>query len=187
MALTAASPLPRDAGQAAEAAKPSLDEARGRWREAFRRVRGGNRGARRAFVGGRPDRAVDGRCLADQMAPRPCHLVFRAVPAGAARSVLHDLRRALSLPVQLLLRRRRPAPCAPAARPDHAPERRGCRRLSCPCRQGGRAADRDRAGGGRAARVRDPRDRPASRAAAPGIADHRHSARLRAEPDRSGL
>ena len=39
MALTAASPLPRDAGQAAEAAKPSLDEARGRWREAFRRVR----------------------------------------------------------------------------------------------------------------------------------------------------
>ena len=37
------------------------------------------------------------------------------------------------------------------------------------------------------ARLRDPGDRPASRAAAPGIAAHRHPARLRAEPDRSGL
>jgi ergothioneine biosynthesis protein EgtB len=36
MARTAASPLPRDAGQGA---KPSLDETRARWREAFRRVR----------------------------------------------------------------------------------------------------------------------------------------------------
>ena len=50
------------------------------------------------------------------------------------------------LPVQLLLRRRRSAPRAPAARPDHAAERRRRRRLSRACRCRGRAADRDRAG-----------------------------------------
>ena len=109
-----------------------------------------DRAARRASVGRGPDRAVDGGCLADQMASRARHLVLRDVPAQAARSGLQDLRRALSLPVQFLLRRRRPAPRAPAARPDHAAERRRRRRLSRPCRCGGRAADRDRAGGGRA-------------------------------------
>ena len=147
----------------------------------------GDRKARRASVGRGPDRAVDGRCLADEMASRTRHLVLRAIPAGAERSNLQDFRRALSVPVQFLLRRRRSAPCAPATRADHAAERRGCRRLSRACRCGGRAADRKRAGGGRRARVRDPRDRPASRAAAPGIAAHRYPARLRAEPDRSGL
>ena len=44
----------------------------------------------------------------------------------------------------------------------------------------------DRAGGC-AARARDSRNRAASRAAASGIAAHRHPPRLRAESDRSGL
>ena len=39
----------------------------------------------------------------------------------------------------------------------------------------------------RATSFADPRDRAASRAAASGIDAHRHPARLRAEPDRSGL
>ena len=136
---------------------------------------------RLASVGRGPDRTVDGRRQPGQMASRPCHLVLRAIPAGAERSRLQDLRPALSLPVQLLLCRRRPAPRAPATRPDHAAEQRRCRRLSRPCRCGGRAADRRRAGGGRRARLLDSGDRPASRAAAPGIADHRYPARLRAE------
>ena len=40
MARTAASPLPRDGANGLGLAAPSLDEARGHWREAFRRVRG---------------------------------------------------------------------------------------------------------------------------------------------------
>ena len=64
----------------------------------------------------------------------------------AARPGYADFRRALSVPVQFLLRRRRPASCAAAARPDHAAERRGRRRLSRACRCRGRAADRNRAG-----------------------------------------
>ena len=131
------------AARSAEAAPLSLeDKARRLARRLPPRARG-DRTARRASVGRGPDRAVDGRCQPDQMASRPRHLVLRAVPAGAERSRLQDFRRALSLPVQLLLRRRRPAPRAPAARPDHAAERRRRRRLSRPCRCGGRAADRD--------------------------------------------
>ena len=83
-----------------------------------------------------------------------------------------------------------------AAGPRHARPQRGLitrpngedvDRLSRPCRCGGRAADRQRAGGQCRARVHHSRDRPASRAAASGIAAHRHPARLRAESDRSGL
>ena len=84
---------------------------------------------------------------ADQMASRPCHLVLRAIPAGAERSGLQDLRRTLSVPVQLLLRRRRPTSRASATRLDHEAGRRGCRQLSRPCRCRSRAADRASAGG----------------------------------------
>ena len=120
----------------------SFDEARARLARGFPPRAGGDRSARLASVGRGPDRAVDGRCLTDQMASRPRHLVLRAVSAGAERSDLQDLRRTLSVPVQLLLRRRRSAPRAPATRADHAAERRRRRRLSRPCRCGGRAADR---------------------------------------------
>ena len=54
------------------------------------------------------------------------------------------LRRALRVPVQFLLCRRRPAPRAPEARPDHAAGCRRGRRLSRACRCGGGKADRAR-------------------------------------------
>ena len=92
----------------------------------------------------------------------------------------------LRLPVQFLLRQRRPAPCPPSARPHHPAQRRRGRRLSPPCRCGGREilpdADEDtlraRAAG---------RGRAQSRAAASGIDVHRHPARLCAKPDPAGL
>ena len=130
-------------GAAGDRHRTSLDEARAHWRAAFRRVRAETE--RRAAHLSAEDQIVQSMAdaIADQMASRARHLVLRAVPAGAARSRLHDFRRALSVSVQLLLRRRRPAPRAAAARPDHAAERRRRRRLSRPCRCRGRAADRD--------------------------------------------
>ena len=59
---------------------------------------------------------------------------FETVPAEGARRGLSRIRRALRLPVQLLLCRGGPAARAAGARPDHAAERRGGRGLSRPCR-----------------------------------------------------
>src|SRR6185312_10607094 len=72
----------------------------------------GDRAPRLLSLCGRPDRAVDGGREPDEMAPRPCDLVFRAILARAASARLHDLRRAFSVPVQFLLRGGRPAPRA---------------------------------------------------------------------------
>ena len=67
---------------------------------------------------------------------------FETFLVAAERARLQGFRRALRVPVQFLLCRRRPAPCAAEARPDHAA---GCRRgrgLSRACRCGGGEADR---------------------------------------------
>ena len=133
-------------------ASPYLENARAGWLDAFRRVRGETE---RRAAPCRPRIRSSSRCRT------------RARPNGIARTrtwffeqfllVPHvpatSLRRALSVSVQFLLRRRRPAPCAAAARADHAAGRRRGRRLSRPCRCRGRAADRERAGGATLERV----------------------------------
>ena len=188
MVRTAVSHAPRGAaGKPLAANQQSMDVKRAHWGGAFRRVRAETE--RRAAPLSAEDQIVQSMADASPTKWHRAHVTwffeqFLLVPHDPAYKIFD---RALSVPVQFLLRRRRPAPCAPAARPDHAAERRRRRRLSRACRCGGRAVDRRRAGGGRRARLRDPGDRPASRAAASGTAAHRHPARLRAEPDRSGL
>jgi hypothetical protein len=116
------------------------------------------------------------------VAPRPHHLVLRDVPARAARAGLPAVRRGLEPPLQLLLRRGRPASCAARARPAHPPHRRRGGRLSARGRRPGpgaapgpahRRAPGGRGGGGAGA--------PA-RAAAPGARPHRPPAPLLAQP-----
>ena len=97
------------------------------WSEDFQSGARGNRAPRRASVARRSDRAVDGGREPDEMASRPHHLVLRDLPAESRTPGLSRIRRALRLPVQLLLCRGG-APARPAgARPDHAAERRGGR------------------------------------------------------------
>ena len=103
-----------------------------------------------------PRRALCARkirsCSRCRMPARP-NGIARIRPGSSSSSCwrrtsrrLSRVRRALRLSVQFLLRRRRPAPRAAAARPDHAAERRRGHRLSRACRCRGRAADRDGAG-----------------------------------------
>ena len=148
---------------------------------------GRDRAARRPSLGGRSDRPVDGGCEPDQMAPRARHLVLRAVSAGAA------------LPGYTIFDERFPFlfnSYYVAAGPRHARPQRGL--ITRPNGEDVTAyrAHVDAAverlietvpAGECATRLLNSRDRPASRAAASGIAAHRHPARLRAEPDRSGL
>ena len=145
MARTAATPRPRDAAEA-----PGPQETRALLARRIPPGAGGDRGARGRC---RPRTRSCSRCRT----PARPNGIARTSPGSsssfccAARPRLRGVRRALRLSVQLLLRRRRPAPCAPAARPDHAAERRRGRRLSRACRCRGRAADR------RTCRRRTPR------------------------------
>ncbi len=146
-----------------------------------------DRAARRASVGGRSSRPIDARREPDEMAPRAYHLVLRAIPARPAPGRLYAFRRALRLSVQLLLCGGGSPPCAPEARPYHAADESGGRRLSGPCRCRGREADRRHACRQDEGDPPDPRDRTQSRAAAPGAHAHRHPARLRRESRFPGL
>src|SRR6185312_9286084 len=86
-----------------------------------------------------PDRAVDERCLADQMAPRAHQLVLRAISADALRVVLPPLRSRLWLSLQFLLRRCRRASSAARSRAVVAARHRRDRALprACRCGDGG--------------------------------------------------
>ena len=93
--------------------------------------RSGRDGATRgAAVAGGSDGAVDAGRQPGEMAPCPYHLVLGAIPARPAQSRLHAVPSRLRLPVQLLLRQRRPEICPCPARPHHAAGRRGDHRLS---------------------------------------------------------
>ena len=112
-------------------------------------------------------------------------MVLRAISAAAVRTGLQAVRRALRFSFQLLLRRSGAAAGASATRPHHpAQRRRSCRiPRSRRCRRG-RA---DRIGGKFRGADPDHRDRPQSRAAAPGIVAHRHPARVFIQRNPSGL
>ena len=165
----------------------ALDEARARWRAAFRRVRGETE-ARAAHLSAE-DQIVQSMADASPTKWHRAHVTwffeqFLLVPNAPGYTIFDERFPFLFNSYYV------------AAGPRHARPQRGLitrpngadvSRLSRPCRCRGRKADRDRAGGEGRRGVQDPGDRPASRTAAPGIADHRHPARLRAEPDRSGL
>ena len=147
MARTAISQASRSAAPAGAPKKRSIDEARVAWAEAFRRVRAETE-ARASHLSAE-DQIVQSMADATPTKWHRAHVTwffeqFLLVPNDPG---LQDFRRAVSVSVQLLLRRRRSAPRAPATRPDHAAERRGRRGLSRPCRRRGRAADRQCAGG----------------------------------------
>ena len=97
------------------------------------------RGARRAAVGRGPDGPVDARREPDEVAPRAHDVVLRDVRARRHRP-RRALRRGVRLPVQLLLRARRPAVRASRAA--------GCSRGPAPPRSAATARHVD-------ARVRD--------------------------------
>ena len=138
------------------------------------------------IAGGSAD-PVDAGRQPGEMAPRPYHLVLRAIPARRALPGLPAVSPGLRLPVQFLLRQRRTAPRPPPARPSDPPGRRRSHRLSPACRRrrGEILPDRRRGHAGEAGAA--GRSRPQSRAAASGIDADRHPARLRAKPDSAGL
>ncbi len=146
-----------------------------------------DRAPRRPPDRGRPADPVDAGRQPREMAPRPYHLVLRAIPARRALQGLPALSPGLCLPVQFLLCQRRTAPRPPPARPSDPSQRRRGHRLSPACRRrGGEILSRGRRGhpgGDRAAGG----SRPQPRAAASGIDADRHPARLRAKPDPAGL
>ena len=136
---------------------------------------------------GRSADPVDAGRQPGEMAPRPYHLVLRAIPARRALPGLPALPPRLRLSVQFLLRQRRTASRPPPARPSDPPERRRDHRLSPPrrCRRGEIFPDRRRGRAGETAAAGG--SRPQSRAAASGIDADRHPARLRAKPDPARL
>ena len=152
-----------------------------------------SRGAKRDRA---PRRPPDARGSADpvdagrepgEMAPRPYHLVLRAIPARRTLRGLRAVPPGLRLSVQFLLCQRRPAARPPPARPSDPSRRRRDHRLSPACRRRrGEILSRGRRGHARQAGAAG-RSRPQSRAAASGIDADRHPARLRAKPDSAGL
>ena len=88
-------------------------------------------------AGGSAD-PVDAGRQPGEMAPRPYHLVLRAIPARRTLQGLPAVSPRLRLPVQFLLCQRRTAARPPPARPSDPPRRRGNHRLSPPCRRGDR-------------------------------------------------
>ena len=184
MARTAVSQAPRSA---APPKQRSLEEARAHWRETFRRVRAETE--RRASHLSAEDQIVQSMADASPTKWHRAHVTwffeqFLLAPNDPAYKIFDERFPFLFNSYYV------------AAGPRHARPQRGLitrpigdrrRRLSRSCRCGGREADRERAGGQGGAGLRDSRNRPASRAAASGTAAHRHPARLRAEPDRSGL
>ena len=185
MARTGMSPALRKGP--AHKPKRSVDDPRAIWLDAFRRVRAETE--KRASHLSAEDQIVQSMADASPTKWHRAHVTwffeqFLLVPHDSG---LPDLRRAISVSFQLVLCRRRSAPCAAAARPDYAPKRFGSRCLSRACRCRGRATDWTGAGRSSGAGLHDRRDRPAARAAAPGIAAHGHSPRICAESDRPGL
>ncbi len=137
-------------------------------------------------AGGSAD-PVDAGREPGEMAPRPYHLVLRAIPARRTLRGLQAVSSGLRLSVQFLLCQRRTAARPSPARPSDPPRRRGSHRLppACRCRRGEIPPDRRR---GRARRAGAAgRSRPQSRAAASGIDADRHPACVRAKPDSAGL
>src|SRR5580704_11343524 len=94
-----------------------------------------DRAPRRPAFAGRPADSVDAGREPGKMAPRPYHLVLRAIPARRTLSRLRTVPPRLCLPVQLLLCQRRPAPCPPPARPSNPSRRRRDHRLPKACRR----------------------------------------------------
>ena len=189
MARTAISHAARGAaGEPAIAPIPRpLDEVRAGWREAFRRVRGETE--RRAAHLSAEDQIVQSMADASPTKWHRAHVTwffeqFLLVPNDPGYRIF-DPRFPFLFNSYYV-----------AAGPRHARPQRGL--ITRPNGEdvAGYRAHVDAAverlidgcaGGGRGARVLDSGNRSASRAAAPGIADHRHPARLRAESDRSNL
>src|SRR5216684_4353021 len=78
---------------------------------------------------------VDAGCEPGEMAPRPYHLVLRAIPARRTLQGLHALSSGLCLPVQFLLRQRRSTARPSPARPSDPSRRRRNYRLPPACRR----------------------------------------------------
>src|SRR5882672_7967807 len=78
---------------------------------------------------------VDAGCEPGEVAPRPYHLVLRAIPARRTLQGLHALSSGLCLPVQFLLRQRRSAARPSPARPSDPSRRRRNHRLPTACRR----------------------------------------------------
>ena len=187
MARTATSSSSARCRQRRASSAEALDESRGRWRAAFRRVRGETE-ARAAHLSAE-DQIIQSMADASPTKWHRAHVTwffeqFLLVPNDPGYKIFDERFPFLFNSYYVAAG---PRHARPRARADHAAERRRRRRLSRPCRRRGGKADRDRAGGERRRGLPDSGDRFASRAAAPGIAAHRHPARLRAEPDRSRL
>ena len=118
------------------------------------------------------------------MAPRAHDLVLRDLPARADAHRLRRLRSRVPVPLQLVLRSRRPASSAAATRPALAPDRRRGRALPRARRRRDGEADRPLRRRRVARRRRARRARPAPRAAAPRAAAHGHQARAVVQPAR---
>ena len=85
-------------------------------------------------AGGSAD-PVDAGRQPGEMAPRPYHLVLRAIPARRALRGLQAVSPRLRLSVQFLLCQRRPAARPPPARPPDPSRRRRNHRLPPACRR----------------------------------------------------
>ena len=120
------------------AREDSVRSPHGDWRAAVRHPQADARPRRAAQRRRRDDPAVPRR-VAGQMASRPHHLVLRDLRAARSCARLPAVRRALRLPVQQLLRGRRPAPRPPAPRHAEPPVARRGPRLSRSRRRGARA------------------------------------------------
>ena len=110
-----------------------------------------DRAPRRAADAGGSADPVDAGRQPGEMAPRPHHLVLRAIPARRALPRLPAVPSRLRLPVQFLLCQRRPPACPPPARPSDPPRRRRSHRLP-PARRRGRGEVLSRGRRGRADR-----------------------------------
>jgi len=122
-----------------------------------------------------------------EMAPRPYHLVLRAIFARRTLRGLQTLSPGLRVFVQFLLRQRRPASRTPPARPSDAAQCRRSHRLPQACRRGrGEILSRGRRGHAPSDRAAC-RSRSQPRATASGIDADRHPSRVCAEPDPAGL
>ena len=124
-----------------------------------------------------PDRPVDARREPDEVAPGPHDVVLRDVRPRAARAGYRRYDPRVRLPVQLVLRGRRPAALPRRTRAHHAPGRRRDRAPTASTST--TAVQRLLVGRPSTAHVRARRARAAPRAAAPGAAPDGHQARAR--------
>ena len=171
----------RDEGDSPTIRTASPDDPRSVWRDAFRAVRAETE--RRAALLSPEDQVVQSMPDASPTKWHRAHTTwfleqFLLAPRLAG---LSRVQRTLRLSLQLLLCRGRPAPGAPATRAAHAAGLRRRHRLPGPRRRSGRAVARGREGIGVGRGGPHSRDRSSSRAAASGVAAHRHPARVRAK------